>query len=135
MKQFLFVLIAVSYLALPARVQADEGAIRQVISDQITAFLADDVDTAFGFSSPTIRSIFGSSENFGTMVRGGFPMVWRPQDVTFLKAEVIDGQLWQAVMMRDAKGVLHILDYQMVTIEGDWKINAVHLRKAPAGAV
>ncbi|SLN53141.1 hypothetical protein PEL8287_02835 [Roseovarius litorisediminis] len=133
MRRGLYTLMLMGCLALPAR--ADETAIRQVISDQITAFLADDFEAAFDFASPSIRSIFRTPENFGAMVRDGYPMVWRPAEVDFLKAETIAGQLWQNVMVRDADGVLHILEYQMVEGDDGWKINAVRVRKAPAGAV
>lgn len=117
--------------ALPLR--ADESAFRSVISDQITAFQADDFDRAFTFASPSIQGIFQTPENFGRMVREGYPMVWRPADVTFLEAEVIAGQLWQSVMVRDGQGALHILEYQMIETEAGWKINAVRMRPAPPG--
>ena len=53
-------------------------AIESVISKQIEAFRADDFATAFTFASPNIRSMFGTPDNFGVMVRRGYPMVWRP---------------------------------------------------------
>ena len=42
--------------------EADAAAIRGVIRQQIDAFRAGDVDTAFGFASPGIRAMFGTSE-------------------------------------------------------------------------
>lgn len=115
----------------PAR--ADEGAIRSVISSQIEAFQKDDFETAFTYASPTIKSIFGTPERFGSMVRQGYPMVWRPAEVNFLSTDTIAGQLWQNVLIRDAGGALHILEYQMIEGTEGWKINAVRVRKAPAG--
>ncbi|WP_306115414.1 MULTISPECIES: DUF4864 domain-containing protein [unclassified Roseovarius] len=131
MRHLVMILMAVLFLGAPAR--ADETAIRSVISSQIEAFQADDFTTAFTYASPTIRQIFKTPENFGTMVRQGYPMVWRPAETNFLSVEVIDGLLWQNVMIRDQAGGLHILEYQMIELGGVWKINAVRLRKAPDG--
>lgn len=118
-------------MALPAR--ADEAAIRAVIAGQIEAFQADDFVSAFEFASPTIQRVFRDPDNFGTMVRQGYPMVWRPQETKFLGVDIIGGQLWQNVLIRDQKGQLHILEYQMINSEAGWKINAVRLRQEPEG--
>lgn len=131
MRKFLFSLLAT--LALCAPLRADEAAIRGVIASQIEAFQADDFATAFGFASPTIRQIFRTPENFGTMVRQGYPMVWRPADVEFLSTGMIDGQLWQNVMIRDQQGELFILEYEMIPLGDGWKINSVRMREAPGG--
>ncbi len=131
MRHILFTLCAVLMLGAPAR--ADETAIRSVISSQIEAFQADDFTTAFTFASPTIRQIFGTPEQFGNMVRQGYPMVWRPSEVTFLEVETIDGLLWQTVRVRDQAGNVHLLDYQMIELEQGWKINAVRKRKPEGG--
>src|SRR6185312_8088246 len=40
---------------------ADRGAIRQTIQDQVAAFRRDDDDAAFGYASPTIQTMFGTS--------------------------------------------------------------------------
>ena len=125
MRHLIAAVLAVLVLVAPAR--ADEG-IEKVISAQIEAFLADDFETAFTFASPTIKGIFGTPERFGMMVRQGYPMVWRPSEVRFLALDQREGALWQAVMVRDAAGALHVLDYQMVPGEDGWQINAVTLR-------
>ncbi|NDW47725.1 DUF4864 domain-containing protein [Ruegeria sp. PrR005] len=129
MRQLLFMLTLWAGLAGPAAAQSDE--IETVIGSQIEAFLADDFVTAFSFASPTIRDIFRTPENFGAMVRGGYPMVWRPSDVTFLELHEEDGALWQTVRITDADGAVHYLDYQMIQLESGWKINAVQVLKAP----
>ena len=131
MRQILLALAATILLAMPAK--ANEDAIQSVISSQIAAFQADDFTKAFTFASPTIQQIFGSPEQFGTMVREGYPMVWRPSEVTFLSVETTDGLLWQTVMVRDQAGAVHLLDYQMVELEQGWKINAVRKRKPQDG--
>lgn len=66
--------------ASPAQTAGDD-AIRDTIQSQIDAFRRDDFDAAFEFASPSIRQMFRTPENFGAMVRNGYPMVWRPDDV------------------------------------------------------
>jgi len=132
MRHIFAALILSLVLAVPARANEE---IEGVISAQIEAFLADDFETAFTYASPTIRQIFGTSERFGQMVRQGYPMVWRPAEVEFLSTERIGRDLWQNVMIRDGEGALHILEYNMIPGTDGWKINAVRLRKAPAGSV
>ncbi len=121
-------LLAVSLsagLASGAFAQSDE--IEANISAQIQAFRADDFATAFTFASPNIQRLFGDPENFGIMVRRGYPMVWRPADVRFLELREIGGALWQKVMITDGNGRVHLLDYQMIRQENGWKINGVQL--------
>jgi len=126
-----FILSLIVALGLSGAARADEAALRAVISSQIEAFLAEDIDRAYSFASPFIQRKFGTPETFGTMVREGYPMVWRPSDVTFLDAEVIAGKLWQSVMLRGPAGKTWIVDYEMVELEGGWKINGVQVREAP----
>src|SRR5258705_7651264 len=53
-------------LAIPAHAQdissADRAAIRDIIQSQVEAFRRDDGDSAFGYASPSIRNMFGTSE-------------------------------------------------------------------------
>ena len=133
MKHFILALCAAAALSLPKPSAAQEGPIRAVIEAQIEAFEADDFDTAFTFASPTIQGMFGNAQNFGAMVKGGYPMVWRPDNLRFLALEERGGRLFQDVMVRDLDGVLHILEYQMQESENGWKINGVNIRRAPAG--
>ena len=119
----LSVLSALSVSAQEARNPAIETTIQQ----QFDAFRADDVGTAFSFASPTIKGLFGTPENFGMMVRNGYPMVWRPAEVQYLELRKVAGNLWQRVMVTDQAGRTHLLDYQMVQTGDGWQINAVQL--------
>ncbi|MCP9480386.1 DUF4864 domain-containing protein [Shimia sp. CNT1-13L.2] len=122
-------------LAWAPVVAVAEASIEDVIGAQISAFQQDDFAGAFAYASPTIQGIFGGPDRFGEMVRQGYPMVWRPEDVRYLERREIAGRVWQRVMVRDTKGVLHMLDYQMVQVDGMWRINAVQLLQMPgAGA-
>ena len=90
-----------------ARAEDPAAAIRQVISEQIEAFEADDFETAFSFASPGIREMFGTPGRFGEMVREGYPMVWRPGEVRFSDLAERDGRTVQRVLVTDAgRGLL-----------------------------
>ncbi|WP_170772393.1 DUF4864 domain-containing protein [Ruegeria lacuscaerulensis] len=125
MRRILLALSLSAGLATGAFAQSTE--IEANIAAQIQAFKADDFATAFTFASPNIQSIFRTPENFGNMVRNGYPMVWRPADIRFLELREIAGALWQKVLIVDGAGQTHILDYQMIQLENGWKINGVQL--------
>ena len=130
MKQIL--LISAMLLALWVRpAAAQEAAYQQVIAAQIEAFRVDDFGLAFSYASPTIQNIFRTPENFGAMVKQGYPMVWRPSDVRYLEARQIAGQLWQKILVKDTKGARFLLDYRMIQTDGAWRIDAVQMLDLP----
>ena len=124
-------LILVVSLVLSAGAWAQDAgsaAIRSVISRQIEAFKADDFVTAFEFASPAIRQMFGSPDRFGAMVREGYPMVWRPEDLRFSELREEDGRMVQSVLVTDQAGALYVLEYDMVPGSDGWQINGVTVR-------
>jgi hypothetical protein len=129
MRSSLYGLLTAAFLALPAAAQ--EGPIQATIQNQIDAFQADDFARAFEFASPNIKGIFGTAENFGAMVREGYPMVYRPSDVEMLELRDVAGNLWQRVRIVDQAGRAHLLDYMMVETPEGWQINAVQMLPAP----
>ncbi len=119
-------------MAATAVFAQDSDAIEDVIGNQLEAFNDRDIDEAWQYASPNIKRLFGDSGNFGMMVQQGYPMVWDNADVRFLgTARTGAAMLWQKVMVRDAQGGLHILDYQMVETAQGWQINGVRLLPAP----
>jgi len=116
-------------LALPA--EAQEEPIQAVIESQIAALQADDFALAFSFASPTIKQLFGTPENFGLMVKDGYPMVYRPSDVDMQELREIAGNLWQRVRVVDQAGKTWFLDYMMIETPEGWQINAVQILPAP----
>lgn len=120
---------------LAASSQAQEAgqgdAIRGVIGDQIEAFRADDFARAFTFAGPGIQGMFQTPDNFGAMVRNGYPMVWRPEDLRFGDLRSDQGALWQRVIVRDGNGMTHVLDYRMGQYDGMWRIDGVMMVRAP----
>ncbi len=118
-------------LCLAFPVMAEEAPIRQTIQNQLDAFLQDDFATAFTYASPSIKSLFGTPENFGLMVRQGYPMVHRPADVKMLDLHQEGERLWQRVMITDQNGQSHVLNYQMIETADGWQINGVRLLPSP----
>lgn len=118
-------------IASAADVLARVPGIEATIDSQIDAFQRDDFVRAFSFASPGIQGLFGNHQRFGQMVRNGYPMVWRPAVVHYLKLREVEGALWQRVLIRDRAGSVHLLDYQMVRIGGNWRINGVHILREP----
>jgi hypothetical protein len=123
--------VAAILIAGAGMAQDAQSAITATIQNQIDAFLSDDFETAFSFASPNIKQMFGSSERFGSMVRQGYPMVWRPGSVRYLELEEKSGGLYQKVLVTDAQGVPHVLEYQMVETPDGWQINGVRILRAP----
>ena len=92
--RFLLILGMTLGLALPAAAQVspdDQTAIRGVIEGQVEAFRRDDGEAAFGYASPNIRSLFGTSETFMDVVRQGYRPVYRPQVFEFREIVTLHG--------------------------------------------
>lgn len=127
------VFLVLTMLLLPFAAPAQDNAAPQIqdtIQSQIEAFRADDFATAFSFASPGIQRIFRTPQNFGLMVREGYPMVWRPSEFSFMDLRQERGQTVQRLMIRDGAGRIHVLDYYMIPGENGWFINGVNLVEA-----
>ena len=125
--------------ATPAQVQsvsvADATAIRAVVEAQLDAFAQDDAGKAFALAAPQIQLMFGNAQTFMRMVKTGYPAVYRPASVIFLKPEVIDGDTMQLVQLSDQEGVVWIAAYRMQRQnDKQWRINGCELEKS-AGRV
>ena len=125
--------------ATPAQVKsvsaADATAIRAVVEAQLDAFAQDDAGKAFALAAPQIQLMFGNAQTFMRMVKTGYPAVYRPASVIFLKPEVIDGDTMQLVQLSDQEGVVWIAAYRMQRQnDKQWRINGCELEKS-AGRV
>jgi hypothetical protein len=129
MRLNLIALALATCLCLPAFAQ--EAPIRSTIQSQLDAFQKDDFARAFSFAAPNIKGIFGTADNFGLMVQQGYPMVHRHGAVQMLELRKVAGNLWQRVMITDAGGRTHLLDYLMVETPEGWQISAVQLLDSP----
>ena len=128
--------LAVSLSAQAAGVsRADAQKVRAVIQAQLAAFAADerarvqadDARRAFSYAAPGIREMFGTPQRFLEMVREGYPVVYRPASVGFLKPEANGRTVIQAVEMADGEGTLWVAVYQLERHKGAWRIPGCEL--------
>jgi len=123
-------LITVILLLMPFGVTAQDRVeanpdIEAVIQGQLDAFSTGNVLTAWTFASPTIQLMFQHPTYFGAMVERGYPMVWQPGETTFLGRREEGDRLVQQVQILDATGRGHLLEYEMVQVDGRWRIAGV----------
>lgn len=124
--------LAISW-ALATTAMAQQSEIEGTINSQIEAFKADDFAQAFTYATPSLQRLFQTPDNFQRMVTQGYPMVWRPSEVTYLEMLEYEGAVWQKVQIVDNKGFTHILLYRMEETDAGWRIGGVQLLPAPGG--
>ena len=115
---------AYSVLVLAETTGARED-VQATIKGQFLAFLEGDVSRAFTYASSSIRSMFGTAQNFGAMVQRSYPMVWRSAGVTFLEHKETPLGRTQDVKIFDAAGTAHYLRYFVTQTPNGWKISGV----------
>lgn len=132
MRTFLIsMIVGLLGFAVQAQQLPDDPA-QAVIQRQLNAFQQDDFEQAFTFASPVIKNIFRTPERFGEMVRNGYPMVWRPGSVDYLDQAPFAGGVRQKVLIEDANGALHVLEYEMIETRDGWQINGVQFLGPPS---
>ena len=99
--------IAAAAVSMQAKASAagldelDWTKIQTVIAQQFSAFAEDDAERAFQTATPAVREAIGSSTRFLALVRGAYPMVYRPVEVSFHKPKEDDGTVLQLVEIKD----------------------------------
>ena len=121
---------AILALSLTFGAAAQQADIEKTINGQFEAFKADDFETAFTFATPSLRRMFQSPQNFERMVTKGYPMVWRPAEVTYLDLKQEGGAFMQTVQIVDADGKVHLLAYRMEPTAEGWRIGGVQVLEA-----
>lgn len=124
-------LISALFMTASLAQAQSNSAIEGVIGSQLEAFNDRDIASAWDFASPSIQQLFGDWRNFGMMVERGYPMVWDNRDVQFLGLEDRPQGKVQRVLVRDAAGLVHILEYAMIQTADGWRIAGVQLLPAP----
>lgn len=118
----LSIMAAAPTLAAPASEQ-DTQAAQQIVKAQLDAFAANDAERAFSYATDAIRAQFGTAAQFVRMVRGAYPVVYRPNGVIFLKPEFADDELVQPVHMTDPSGTTWLALYQLLRqADNSWRI-------------
>ena len=113
--------------------EAEKTEFQRIIAAQISAFRADDGPAAYSFAAPVVRNIFPTPEIFMSMVKQGYPQVYRPQAFNFTEA-LIDPQGKPAQKMRvvgpDGKTyeALYSMEKQP---DGTWRISGCTLLEIP----
>ena len=103
-----------------------QAAIQSVIDSQLKAFQRDDGIEAYSYASPAIQQKFSTVDIFMSMVRNGYPAVYRPAYVEFLDARIIAPHTAQAVKFIDGQGQGLIMIYFMEQQpNGSWLIDGV----------
>jgi Domain of unknown function (DUF4864) len=106
----------------------DKRAIEQIIRSQLDAFGHDDADRAFGFATPDIQHMFGTSDHFMEMVREHYEPVYRAMGVRFVRLESVDGQWVQTVQITDGEGhVWRALFTMRRQPDKSWKVGGCQL--------
>lgn len=116
-------------LAQPAVSESDRSTIRDTIRSQVEAFRRDDGEAAFGYASPAIRGMFGTSDFFMDMVRQGYQPVYRPRVFDFAEIVSLHGQVTQKVHVVGPDGRPVTAFYPMTQLpDGTWRINGCYLQ-------
>jgi hypothetical protein len=101
----------------------DEKQIRTVVQGQLDALAKDDAVKAFSFAAPNVREAFRTAPRFLDMVQRGYPVVYRPASVAFLKVEGKDRLAFQRVQMTDQAGEPWLATYSLERQKnGQWRI-------------
>ena len=102
---------------------AGERAVRTVVRGQLDALARDDAVKAFSFAAPNVRQAVGSAAAFLAMVQRGYPVVYRPASVAFLKPESEGDQAIQRVRMVDGAGDAWLAIYSLqLQKDRSWRI-------------
>jgi hypothetical protein len=81
--------------------EAETRNVQHIIEVQFEAFADDDADGAFQTATPAVREAIGNPGRFLALVRGAYPMVYRPGSVRFHKPEADEGTVLQLVEITD----------------------------------
>lgn len=129
---FRFFMVLIIAMAASGALKSHAGAltdsevqqVQRIIAVQLAAFAQDDADGAFETATPAVQQAMGTSTRFLALVRGVYPMVYRPHSVTFHKPRQDDGDVLQLVEITDTKAkswlVLFKLERQP---DASWRIS------------
>ncbi len=113
--------------------ETEKSEFQRIIAAQISAFRADDGPTAYNYAAPVVRNIFPTPEIFMSMVKRGYPQVYRPQSFNFTEA-LIDplGRPAQKMLVVGPDGKTYEALYSMEKQpDGTWRISGCTLLEIP----
>ncbi len=128
----LLAMAAAHGLRAQSATDVDQAIFKQIITDQIAAYNADDSARAYSYAAPTIQALFPSPEIFLSMVKNGYRPVYRQKSFSFGEITETAGRPVQHVTIVDATGKLWTALYTMQKQpDGNWKISACVLVEVP----
>jgi hypothetical protein len=131
-KSLLVMFIGFSVLnAAHAQISEEKAfAVKKTVQSQLAAFAADDAKLAFSFAAPGIQKLFKTPDNFMTMVQQAYPVIYRPANILFLKAKILDSVAEQPVRLWDQVGDVWLAAYNLERqADGSWLITACVLMR------
>ncbi len=103
------------FLAAPI-FAGDKEDIQAMISRQLEEFQLSDFAEVFSYASPSIQSIFGGPDNFESIVKRGYPMVWKSGKVTFLSVDPYYYGMTKNIQIFDLNKKARYLRYYMAKL-------------------
>ncbi|WP_461518823.1 DUF4864 domain-containing protein [Porticoccus sp.] len=128
--QYLLVLFVacLSPLALAEEPLPDEDrqAVQWVINSQISAFRADDSQSAYSFAAPNVRQVFPTEEIFISMVQRDYMPLYRPVSYKFGRSSLEAGEVLQELLVTDGERQLWQIIYTLEQQDDlSWKVSNV----------
>ncbi|MGB3139936.1 MAG: DUF4864 domain-containing protein [Aestuariivirga sp.] len=137
MLRSVLMIVLLGFLSVTAFTQSisetEKTEFQRIITAQISAFRADDGQTAYGYAAPVVRNIFPTPEIFISMVKRGYGPVYRPQSFSFTEA-LIDamGRPAQKMLVVGPDGKTYEALYSMEKQpDGTWRISGCTLLEVP----
>lgn len=122
-------ILALFLFLVPAVAESPgESGIRTVITRQLDAMNAGDYTAAFAIATPEIQQLFRDAPTFKSMVERGYPQVAHSRSHRFLNLSSDTGRLIQRVLIDSSAGTV-VGSYEMIEIDGSWRINGVVYEK------
>ncbi|MEM7243260.1 MAG: DUF4864 domain-containing protein [Pseudomonadota bacterium] len=120
---------------VPNVVLAQANKVQSIISSQLQAFMADDFQAAFQFAAPNIQGMLKSPDNFESMVKNGYPMVYRHRSVLFGEYREQRDKSAQIVTLEALDWSVYDLRYDLIATTNGWRIMGVQLLSKSATGV
>ncbi len=132
-------LLLIALLNLPALGRAqmpvpmsEVARIQTVISLQVEAFRAGDLERAFSFAAPSIQKTFGDSQAFGRMVEQGYGQIFSAFDFSFIGTLGTQDAPIQLVRFTGTD-LTAVMAFYFMELQsgGQWRIAGVQLSTVP----